>query len=244
MTSATTNDTSKTVARAVGALFLLATGAYIFGGGLVDSVLNAPDFLLQAHANHTQIVTGVMLQFVTAAANVLIGILMFGILRRYSESIALGYVVTRIFDGIGVLLAGIGSLSLIALGGQAAQAGGSDASSLQALGTLVMTHSGLTFDITMIALAVGGMPFCYLLYRVRLIPRPLAALGFIGYLSLFGGGVVELFGYDLAMVQYIPGGIFEAALPFWLFFKGFNSVAASPESVPNRAERTGVLNTA
>lgn len=239
MTIATTNHPSKTIARIVGALFLIATTMYIVGSGIVEPITSAPDFLRQVFENQSLVVTGALMKFVTAAANVTIGILLFTILKAHSETIALSYVVTRVFDGVGVLLAGTGTLALVALSQQAAGAGTADAASLHTLGTLVVTQGQLIFDVTMIALGVGGMPFCWLLYRSQLIPRVLAALGFVGYASLLAGGVVQLFGLDLAMMHYVPGGIFEAVLPLWLIAKGFNPRAvAGPDGGVRRGTRT------
>lgn len=237
MSTPATNQPSKTIARIVGALFLIATAMYIVGSGMLEPITTAPDFLRQVFEHQSLVVTGALMKFVTAAANVTIGILLFTILKAHCEAIALSYVVTRVFDGVGVLLAGTGTLALVALSQQAAGASAADAASLHALGTLVVTHGQLIFDVTMIALAVGGMPFCWLLYRSRLIPRALAALGFVGYASLLAGGVVQLFGLDLAMMHYVPGGIFEAALPFWLFVKGFNARAVAE---PAGAAATGI----
>lgn len=223
MTHTGMHEPSKTTARIVGLLFLTATFTYLLGDGIVSSVVAGPDGLRDLYAHRTRLLGGVLLQFVTAVANVLIGVLLFTVLKRYSESIALGYVVTRVFDGAGILMAGVGTLSLIALGRQALEAGAAGVASLDAMASLIIAHGNVTFEVTMIVLGLGAMPFCYLLYRSRLVPRPLAALGLVGYGALFAGGVVELYGVDLGTLHYVPGGIFELALPFWLFFKGFDT---------------------
>lgn len=108
-------NTIKTTARIVGALFLTNTVAYTLGDGLEKSILNTPDYLLHVHPNSTRMVIGVLLQYVAAAGNVVIGVLLFPILRKRSETIALGYVAIRIFDGAGLLVSGIATLSLISL---------------------------------------------------------------------------------------------------------------------------------
>lgn len=82
----------------------------------------------------------------------------------------------------------------------------------------------------MVALGLGAMPFCYLLYRSRLIPRSMSVLGFIGYAALLIGSSLELFGLDLHMIHYVPGGLFELIFPIWLIVKGFASSAIASES--------------
>ncbi len=92
-----------------------------------------------------------------------------------------------------------------------------------------MAQSGLAFQIAMIALGLGSIPFCYLLYRSRLIPRLLAVLGLIGYAALLIGSSLELFGLNLYMIQFAPGALFELIFPIWLIVKGFNSSTIPPE---------------
>jgi hypothetical protein len=229
----TTNEETnpyKWTARIVGALFLINTVTYTLGDGLEKSILNAPDYLLHVYSNSTEVVIGVLLQYVAAAGNVGIGVLLFPILRKFSEAIALGYVATRIFDGVGLVISGIGTLSLIALSQEAIQAGTQSASYSLTLGNLLVAGSDTVFVVTMIGLGLGAMPFCYLLYRSRLIPRSMSVLGFIGYAALFIGSSIELFGINLYMLHFVPGGLFELILPIWLIVKGFNSSAFVSES--------------
>jgi hypothetical protein len=76
---------------------------------------------------------------------------------------------------------------------------------------------------------VGGLILTYLLYTSRLVPRPVALLGLVGY-ALFTLGVpLDLLGVldmnegpGLAMLA--AGGLFEVVvLPIWLIAKGFSA---------------------
>jgi len=221
-------------------LFLIATATYIFGSGLLDSILNAPDYLSHVSPKRAQVVLGVLLQYGDAAAVAAIGIVLFPILRKHNEVIALGYAGTRIIECLLLIGAGIGSLSLIKLSQGFIQAGSPESSSFQELGNLVVAQSGLAFQVAMIALGLGSMPFCYLLYRSRLIPRAMAVLGFVGYAALFIGGVFELFGLNLSMVHYLPGGLFELVLPIWLIVKGFTSPAIASDAGIIESRAVGV----
>jgi len=53
-------------------------------------------------------------------------------------------------------------------------------------------------------------------------------LGFVGYLSLFASGWLEIAGASVAYALYIPGGLFEIAFPLWLIAKGFSEPALAP----------------
>ena len=79
---------------------------------------------------------------------------------------------------------------------------------------------------------IGGLVFTYLLFVSRLVPRPIAVLGIVGYASLLLGVLLDLLGVldmvaGAGMVLVAPGGLFEfVALPIWLIAKGFSSTAA------------------
>ncbi len=74
---------------------------------------------------------------------------------------------------------------------------------------------------------IGGLVLNYLLFTGKLVPRPIAALGILGYTLLFFGAIADLFGFvDMnngpGMALLAPGGLFEfVVLPVWLFVKGF-----------------------
>ena len=227
-------NTNRRTAISVGALMLLATITYMAGSGILQSILNVPGYLNNIYPNRTQVILGVLLEFVDAAAVVGIGILMFPILRNHNEAVALGYTGTRIIEFLLIIVSGIGLLLLIPLSQEYIQAGAPDASYFQTLGTLLVAESDMAFQIAMIALGLGSIPFCYLLYKTKLIPRLLSGLGLIGYLALLTGGLLVIFGSNLAMVLYIPGGLFELIFPIWLFVKGFNSSEIASQPIRTR----------
>lgn len=230
MTTKEKMNTNKKTAISVGVLMLLATVTYMTGSGLLQSTLNLPDYLLNIYTNRAQVIFGVFLEFIDAAAVVGIGILMFPILKKHNEAIALGYAGTRIIEFILIIVSGISLLLLIPLSQEYAQVGASDVAYFQTLGNLFIEQSDLAFQIAMIALGLGSLPFCYLLYKSKLIPRWLSGLGFIGYAALLAGGLLVIFGSNLNLVLYIPGGLFELIFPIWLFVKGFNLSAIASDS--------------
>ena len=221
-------NANKKSARIIGLLFLIATATYMAGSGLIDTILNTPDYLSHAYPNRTQIISGVLLQFVDAVAVVGIGIMMFPLLKKHSETIAVGYVATRILEFVFLVVGGFGSLLLVTVSGEMLGADAANVTHFQALGELLMAQRFLGYQIAMLTLGIGSVLFCYLLYTSRLIPRSMSALGLIGYTALSIGAVLELFGFEVGLMLSIPGGLFELILPIWLIVKGFNtsSIAA------------------
>jgi hypothetical protein len=72
----------------------------------------------------------------------------------------------------------------------------------------------------MIILGLGSLPFCYLLYQSRAIPRWLSVVGFIGYAALLAWGALEVSGYSVGYTLFIPGALFEILFPLWIIVKG------------------------
>lgn len=200
-----------------GALFLAATAAYMSGNALIESVAGASDYLAHAADNRDRVILGVLLEFLNSAAVVGIAIALFPILKLCNEKIALGYVAFRAIEAVLLIVGAIGPLLLVALSREyvAADVPGD----LHAIGTLIKEGSSYAFQLGMLALGVYSLAFCYLLYRFRLVPRALSVLGFIGYVALSASAAAELMGHD-GMLLYIPGALFEIALPLWLIVKG------------------------
>ena len=86
---------------------------------------------------------------------------------------------------------------------------------------------------------IGGLILTHLLFVSRLVPRPIAVLGFVGYASLSLGVPLDLLGV-LAMdagpglALLAPGLLFEFVfLPIWLIVKGFRPpVSAQARTSP------------
>ncbi len=198
--------TNRKIAIAVGVLFFTATLSYGVGSALITSALATPDDLL--NPNNTQIGIGVVLEFINSAAVVGIGVLLFPILRRYSEGMALGYAGSRIIESVLLL---VGALSALLL--------------------LTLRWHDLTFQMAMISLGAGSLLLCYILYTAKLVPRAISVLGFVGYVALLVYGLSEILGLNIGLVLFIPGGIFEIVFPLWLIVKGFNESAVTARSV-------------
>ena len=91
---------------------------------------------------------------------------------------------------------------------------------LAALGPIALAANAAAYQTAMLALALGSVPMCLLLFRTRLVPRPLSVWGAAGYVVFGAGAVAEIFGAPIGVALAIPGGLFELALGAWLLLKG------------------------
>ena len=94
----------RTTARIVGVLFIVATVTAIVGGGLVEEPLKRSSALVVVAGSEDRVVTGVLFELVLVVSVVGIGALLFPVLRRRNEGLAVGYVGTRILESAGCRL--------------------------------------------------------------------------------------------------------------------------------------------
>jgi hypothetical protein len=189
-------------ARIVGILFLAGFWTYGVGNLIATGIVDSDD-----RSDSTALfVTGIALMLLNSAFVIGIGVLMFPILRAHNKAVAAGYLGTRVFEG-GVLAIGVVSLVV-------------------ATGSHAIDTNAVFYSFAEAGLGIGSLFFCALLFRTRLVPRFLAAWGFIGYACFAGGNLLTLFGVAGAgLVGAIPGGLFELTFAIWLIARGFASTA-------------------
>jgi len=197
-----TDSSVRRTARIVGILFL---GGYLaYGVGSVLATGNVPS--ADGSGSTGLVVTGAALMLLNSAFVIGIGVLMFPILRAHNKAVAAGYLGTRIFEGVSLA---IGVLCLVVLTGSSA-----------------IHANAVAYNVAEAGLGIGSLFFCALLFRTGLVPRFLAAWGFIGYAFFAAGNLLELFGVaGAALVAAIPGGLFELTFAIWLIARGFAPAA-------------------
>jgi hypothetical protein len=153
---------------------------------------------------------GVLLMMCSGLAVVGIGLLMYPVLKAVNQRLAIWYPVLRITEFTVSAACGIYLLTQL---------------------QVVPNHLLWVYIPT----GIGGVILSYLLFVSRLVPRPVAVLGLVGY-GLFSLGVpLDLLGVlnmneGLGMVILVPGFLFEfVVLPIWLIAKGFSSPSPAKE---------------
>ncbi|MGZ7209318.1 MAG: DUF4386 domain-containing protein, partial [Methanobacterium sp.] len=84
----------------VGLLFISATVASILSAVSLGSIFDAPNFLISVSAHGNQTIITVILWLIAATSAVATSFMLFPILRRHIESLAMGYVVLRTFENV------------------------------------------------------------------------------------------------------------------------------------------------
>jgi len=219
----------------VGVLFIMALVIFLIGQAIYEPILGSPDYLDNAYPNRVIVIIGILLEFISALAVVLIPVLLFPILKKHNEVLALGYVSFRLFEAVLLSVAQIFKLSLVNLSQEYLNKGGVDASYFQNTGNSIQSviywidHDGLVY---LFVFGIGGLLLYSALYKSKLLPRWLSIWGLISAVAILIASVMATFDISLvlAMLLVIPIAFQEQAMAIWLIVKGFNPSAIASES--------------
>jgi hypothetical protein len=157
-------------ARIFGVLFALTFLTSIPALLLFDPVLNDADYILGAGAD-TRVRLGALLEIFLAITNIGTVVVLWPLVRRQSETLALSYVASRVVESIIILVGVISVLSVVTLREEFAGAG-ADAGSLTVAGQSLVALKDLTFLLGPgFCVAVNDLVLGYLFYRSGLVPR-------------------------------------------------------------------------
>ena len=221
-------DSTRKTALAVGVLFILtfitSIGAVIAYG----PVLSDPNYITGAGAD-TRVFLGAFLELFLILTNIGCAVVLFPLLKRTNETVALGYVTARLVECTFIL---VGLLSLLAIVTLRQGAAGADAGSLVLIGKSLRAIHDWTFLLGPgFTDGIGtGLMLGYLMYRSGLVSQRMALFGVVGGPLLAASGIAVLFGAipqgsPVQSIMTIPEIVWEAFLGLWLTFKGFKASA-------------------
>jgi hypothetical protein len=180
--------------------------------------IHQPTFI-SSLAPSSDVVIGGMLELLMALFCIGTAIVLFPVLKKQNETMALGFVAARVLEAA-LIFAGVAALLTVL--------------QLRTLGTeatvmsrgLVMLYDRLFLISQSFIPAINGLLLGTLLYQSRLVPRQLPIVGIIGAFTLVAGDVAVLFGlYDQRApeiaITAIPIAIWEFSLGIYLVVKGF-----------------------
>ncbi len=234
---------TRNIALVTGLLFVMTFVFSIPALFLYAPILDHPDYVLGNGAD-TRITLGALFEVILVIANIGTAVVLFPILKRQSESIALGFVASRTIESAIIIIGVISVLSVVTLRSDLAGATGQEAASLVAISTSLIAIHDWTFLLGP-AFCSGfgnGLLLGYLMYRSRLVPRPMALFGVVGGPLLFASAIAVLFGVygqtsGVASLLTLPEFIWEGSLGIWLIVKGFQP---SPIATAYDAERAAI----
>ena len=235
----------KATARTVGILFIIASAAAVLSNLILNPLRDDADYLTEFAANENRVIIGVLSELALAVAVVAIAVLLYPVLKRRHDGIALGYVGARTLEGAIIIVGAISSLLLLTLSQKTVSAA-SDVTETSGMGAALLEARNWTDSLgQMIVFSLSTLILFALLYETRLVPRWLSGWGFAGAILLMAAGVATMYGESAtsttSILLTVPIGINEMVLALWLIVRGFDSATtvsdANPKNTDDSSER-------
>ncbi len=220
---------TRSIATAIGTLFLIALIFNIIASSLLNPVLNGQEALRLVYTHTNQIIIGNLLNCICAVAMIFIPILFWPIIKQTHRASAITYVVFRGLEGIFFLFIAVKTLSLIDLSKEYQGASSQNTSILKQLFNSIQGEVNWATSIYILIYICGAIAFYTSLYNSKLVPRFLSGWGLFSLGILLTGGLLGLFHVGIfartplmeGMVYFAPPIAFnELVLSFWLIIKG------------------------
>jgi hypothetical protein len=203
---------------------------------LYAQVRNNPEYILGTGPD-TAVLVGGILEIIVALAGIGTAVVLYSVLKRQNEGLALGLVGSRVLEGAGIL-AGVACLLAIVSLRQA----GAGADALVAGQTLAVLYGRIFLLSQSLLPGVNDLLLGILLYQSRLVPRVLPLLGLIGVPLLLAGFIGTLFNLwapvsSATALLALPVALFELSLGVYLTVRGFK-----PSPIVSGDARDAVVN--
>ena len=216
-------------ARVFGVLYLITFVTSIPALLLYEPVLRNPVGYIAGGGHDNRILLGALLELLLIIANIGTAVVIYPIVKRRSEELALGYVTARIVESTFILVGIVSILGIVTLRQQVA--GASE-------GTVAYTLAAIK-DWTFLlgpGWVVGwgnGLILGYLMYRTGLVPPRMAWLGLVGGPLIIVSGTAVMFSgnhpgstlHGLQGITTAPEIVWELFLGLYCTFKGFRPSA-------------------
>ena len=209
-----------------GALYVLTFASSIPAVLLLrSSVLNNPDYIVGPGPD-TTVVLACLLDVINALAAVGTAVVLFPVVKRQNETVALGFVGSRVLEAA-IIMIGVVSLLAVVTLRQGAAPAGADEAVLLTVGQSLVTVRDWTFVLGPILMSgVNALLLGSLMFRSGLVPRVIPLVGLVGGPLIISSAAALMFGvWTQASVWHgiaaAPIFAWELSLGVYLIVKGF-----------------------
>ncbi len=245
-TSAVQRDPSRTTAFLAGALYLITFAASIPAAFyFLDPVLSDPGYVVGPGAD-TRVLVGGLLDMVNALACIGTAVVLFPVLKRQDETLALGFVTSRLLEASIISVGVVSLFAVVTLRQDLAGTAAADDPSLVAVGASLVAVRDWTFLLGPgVMAAVNALLLGTLMYRSGLVPRAIPLLGLVGAPLLLSAQIGIVLGVNdefslWSAIALAPIFCWELSLGTYLVVKGFRPAPVLPEvTTAGRPTRVG-----
>ncbi len=212
---------SRKTAKIAAIFYFISWVTSIAGLALYGPILDHTTYVFGS-VPQSHIILGAFLEILCGFANIGTALSLYPIVRRQSESFALGYVVLRALEAAIIMVGVLPLLALLTL--QKDFPGVAGTAGLQS--SMVAMHNYSFILGPSLICGANTMVLAYALYRSGLVARFLPVLGLYGGALVFFSGSLQLFGVfsqlsEFTVLMAIPVFAWEISLASYLFFRGF-----------------------
>ncbi len=185
--------------------------------------IHQPNYILGA-GNDNEVIAGGISEIVVALCGIITAVVLYPVLRKQNERLALGLVASRILEA-GTMFAGVAFLLAVV----ALHQKGTGAAALPVSEAFVALYDRIFLLGQGFIPAINDLLLGILLFQSRLVPRYLSLIGILGGLPLLMGYIAIMFGFidrvsPLAGLSAVLVAVFEFALGIYFIIKGFRPV--------------------
>lgn len=222
-------DPTRNHVRAAGIFYLVTFAASFPALFLIGPVLNDHNYIIGG-GHDTRVLVGCLLDFVNALAGIGSAVALFPVIKRYQESLALGFVTSRTLEAAVIMIGVVSLVAVVNLRQDLAGAQGTDQAALATVGRALVEVRDWTFLFgggTMPA--ISAILLGTLLYRSRRVPRFMPIMGLVGAPLLLTVNILTVLGHNtqlsvVSAVATLPVALWELSIGLYMTFKGFKPV--------------------
>jgi hypothetical protein len=225
---------SRRTARIVGWLFVATYVTAISAKWIFYPPLFDGNYIVSGGAD-SRVLWGAFCELLLVIANLATAVVLFPLLKRHDEGLALGFVAARLIECVFICVGILSVLTIVTMQRDMP----ADTAGLATVGHALMTVQQWTFNLGPgLAVGVGnGLILSYLMYSSGLVPRGLTVLGLVGGAGICISGVAVVLGLTnngspVQLAASIPEFVWELSLGIYLITKGFKTSHNAPGPAP------------
>jgi hypothetical protein len=216
----TASDPTRNHARAGGIFYLITFAASLPAFVLIGAAVN-PDLTVAA-GHGAELRWAGLLDFVNAVACVGTAVALYPVLKRHNQSLALGFVTSRLAEAAIIMTGVVSLLAVVTLQQDVADPA---TTTTVSQGLVAVRDWTFLFGPGFMA-SINAVLFGTLMYRSHLVPRIIPTIGLIGAPLLFAANLATLFGHNeqtsgITALATLPIACWELSVGIWMTVKGF-----------------------
>ena len=217
---------NKSNAKITGWLFIIAAVSSIIGLKLYDPILSDNNFIVSANNHYNQIIFGAINELILVVSATGTGIMLYPLLKRYNESMGIGYLSFRMLEAVFIIIGLLSILTVLSISESYVDGAITDKANAQNLGLSFISLHKWTFMLgPNFMLSINTFIYSFVFYKTKIIPSNLARLGLLASFLIMTAAILELFGViqqisTWGILLALPIALYEMTLAIYLITKG------------------------